>query len=1344
MRDLSWRIYLIILFIILNRSIGEAGSELMPIRNLTDLEGLSSIDISDIYQDSKGYIWIGTTNGLNRYDGNNIKRFKTKNSANLSDKITVLFEDENEGFWIGTSYSFGYFDYLTEEIIPAITDTIFLNSLSGLNIRDIQSFDAHHLVIYSYSGVFLYDKLSHQVIRQLDEEDYLLNSKDFPNDKNGSKEKKWVVINQKDFAQKGLAIFNKYDKTSTTYFPTDQGLELRHNIIYDYYFYTDTNLLIVTRRGVLGFNLITNKFTEILNYGHDGNSTLLYYNKKIWVSSLKGLYVAEETANIDNLKFEYIDFFNNLPIHCLAGSDDGLIWVGTQNSGVFVVNPNYQTATPLTQIINQLESAKLRSVKSIYKEKDIIWFGTDGGVVSVNTTNMSYNLFSHNPDDNSSLNIGGVMAILRLNESSIAFANWGGGLNIYNTFTEKISRVVFEPARRNSILDMVMQDSLLILGTKGRGVLIYNLYTNKSFGIEDDRGLDADEVFDILDDGENNFWLATNNGLYKLNGIEMCCEKFFFKHDNDLTDNTYNQLLIENDSLWIAGSEGLFLINNKNGDLLNYPQQNYFSENPVYLIVKGPYANTLWLNCANKLILFNYQSGLINEFSSSDGVPRYITCGIKSGEEEFLFGGLKGVFSISSKKISVDTTPPDICFTSLHVNNKMVTPKNGAIINRVINYTNKLILSYKENSFRIGFTTLEYKEPESCKYKYRLYSHEDSEGPEEWIDAENSLFAAFTNLPPDEYVFHVIASNGDGIWNTKGRKIHILIKPPFWQTNWFRIALSIFTVLLIYVFLAFRTHQLRMHKRILEKQVAERTLQLREANEYKLRFFTNVSHEFKTPLTLLLSPLREAKKRSDTQGYIARHIDIMHTNVERLLELINQIIDIRRIDQKMMNVNLYQGDIIQFLKSKFKTFELHAEEEHIEFEFNSSNEELYTYFDKDKLDKIVLNLLSNAFKHVEDNGRVEMDILFHQDSNDLRIIIANTGQEIAEEDIDKVFERFYQSGNNEKKVSGTGIGLSLTKELVTIMGGYVSVNSKNKRTSFTVILPLQTVQESENLHSENLDLGAYDKETNGLMSSTLTILDELKLKNYSLLLVDDNPDIRKYLKAELNDSFTIYSASNGQEAVQKAIAHNPDVIISDVMMPVMNGFQLLAEVKQNLELSHIPIILLTAKSTVTSEKIAFSGGADAYVKKPFSLELLVIHIYRLLKERERLKEKFSGKLQFERSGSAPSLIDDEFLNKLIAHIEENIIEEQLTPEILARHMGVSTSLLYKKIKTLTSLSTSELVRNVRIKCAVKLLEQRKFTVSEIIYMTGFKSRPYFYKNFKQHFTCTPNEYLKGH
>jgi signal transduction histidine kinase/CheY-like chemotaxis protein/AraC-like DNA-binding protein len=740
------------------------------------------------------------------------------------------------------------------------------------------------------------------------------------------------------------------------------------------------------------------------------------------------------------------------------------------------------------------------------------------------------------------------------------------------------------------------------------------------------------------------------------------------------------------------------------------------------------------------LFRFNVKKHEFQLFNVSDGLQSNAfseNAACKGANGLMYFGGING-FNVFDprEKLTVDASP--LSFISLRVMNEEARPgvkiNDREILERSISYTDKITLTHHDKVVTFEVSSLNFTFSEKNQYAFKLEGFDS-----QWSNFQNTRSVTYTNLKPGTYTLMAKAGNTGNVWVGKPIALQITVLPPPWKTWWAYTLYGSVIIIIVYVIRAIEKKHLRMKEAV--QAAGREKLKEKEISEMKFRFFTNVSHELKTPLTLIISPLEELLTLKDMSKPVREKLLLMHRHSGRLLALIHQLLDLRKAESGNMTLAVEQHDFVKFAFEVFESFTHLAERRNIAYSFHSEVDSLLIDFDENKIEMALTNIISNAFKYTPDAGKICCRIAVEKDSTlnktFCNISVEDTGRGMPKNVLDKIFDLYYQVVVVDSvKISGTGIGLSLVKEIMQLHGGLVSVESQvGTGSKFTIKLPLKkvasngSVPPSVRIDDEATIDGIFHKE----------ISEEEKPL---LLIIEDTDELRNYVASLLHDEFHVFQAASGEEGLKCALEKIPDIIISDVMMENMDGFELCNKVKNNVRTSHIPVILLTAKNMPESELSGLDAGADDYIKKPFNPIILIARVRRLLESRKQLKEYYSKKITLQPTNIEITNHDEKFLQKAMAYVEANLLNPDLSAESLGYEMAMSHSTLYRKLKALTGQSINEFTRAIRLKRAAQLLETGQYSVADAALQTGFSEVKYFRNYFKAQFGCLPSEYAR--
>ncbi|UKM63893.1 response regulator [Flavobacteriaceae bacterium GSB9] len=1284
----------ILIFLLSFAALAQSHKEQMAFRSLTVKQGLSQNSVISMAQDSIGYMWFATQDGLNRYNGRTFKQYNKQfediTRATFSNLGKVYFDKQNRLWIITHSGQLELYQPKTDDFksmsLPFRASTVF---------QDEQL----NLYIGSYGdGLFKVDAQTKDTV----------------------------------------SIFKNTDKSSTVYNIVQAEKEIMvaaSGAVYKVYANgryakvdvktnKETNFSTLEQDSAGGFWLgaygnglfyMSENSNVFIRYSHENlpndlniEDLLIDSKNRLWIATYSdGVYLIDfPTNSVKNFK---ANKNNPFAIHyndmlCLYEDITGLIWIGSDGTGASYYDEHLIKFNILTnnQVPRNVNVDMIRSFTTDRKHN--FWIGTSGkGLTYYNAQDETFKTFTNH---NSPLNSSRIIS-LNYFEDELWVGHQGYGLNIidgsgnYKDF----------PELKNHTIWRILEESKnrRWLATERHGVILFDKNDGiiKQFNSENS-GLAQNNIRAFIKGEHDDFWIGTDNkGVFKLDNRIDKVSKI------KGLDNKIKSLFFENQTLWVGTfGAGLKKYNILDKTIKTYTEKDGLPNQVVYGILPDSDKN-LWLSTNNGLCRFNPKNEGIEVFTIDDGLQdtEFNTGAyFKDARGTLYFGGLEGLNWFNPEKLTYNKEKPKTIISKFEVFSKERPLANHSE------------LKYNQNTVTFTFSSLHFAQPERNQYKYRLLNYEDH-----WVSPKDVNFAHYTNLPPNTYTFQVISSNYDGVWNDNPASFTFTILKPWYLTGGMRVfyVLLFFLLLLgIYRYLKFRWNV----KTQLQLEHAE-TERLKKLDEFKTKLYTNISHEFRTPLTLISGPIDHQLSKEHLKPEDREELGLVKQNANRLLNLVNQMVDLSLIDSGQARLKVTQGNLNVLLTQIVSAFQYKAYEKHIQI--NSSIENLNkVWYDADVIEKITSNLLSNAIKYAPKSS----DIIFDANKQDNALVLSviNTNNEIEKKDLGKLFERFYQ---DDATAEGVGVGLALVKELVSLSNGRVLVNSiDTNKIQFTVTLPIRknAFKPSEIDDSETEE----DK-----LSSENHFEGSLNDDSPALLIVEDDKDIRLFIASIFKNSYKIIEAVNGKIGVEKALKHIPDLIISDVMMPVADGIYLCNTLKYNELTSHIPIILLTAKVSEAQKKEGLKTGADAYVTKPFNPETLNLRVEKLIENRKMLQKHFSKSKSFNVGPEIKiSSTEADFLKRLKSVLGKNLINPDFTSVAFADAMGMSRTQLHRKLKAITGQSTSEFIRLERLKLSVELLKKSDSTVSEIAYQVGFNTPSYFIKCFKEVYKCTPNEY----
>ena len=1280
---------------------------------------LTSNDILCLADDADGFLWIGTREGLNRVDRHTGEMRQWRSPSIPNNLISCLLVTRKNEVWIGTDS--GLCRYVPEEDSIQVYDEELTGGVLGKwAVKALYEDEGGDLWIGTWSsGLFRYSSLSGEFFAypQLNERN---SAHVIYQDTRGNI---WVAG-----WDSGLTLLHhpkEMDKVAYTRYVHQRGddTSLQDDIVY--------------------------ALTEDVHSG------------SLWIGMRSGL----STMDLDE-PGRFVNYSpgkngSSLPcdeINSLLRDRSDNIWMGTLGGGVLMTStkpfPFIGYRPDLTK-----DGIHTSEVHTLFADADNnLWMGIGTyGLALQKYRDEEVRFYTHIPEFSDIEVVETVNAIIQRNNGDIWFGTHDGGVLVYRK-GEKVRRLRQQdmPSFYSDCITALYEDRKGNCWIGCRGGLGVSLaggehHKFEALAFENGGGSDWYQVMDICEDRDGSIWVATSNcGILHLVGNvqsprTLKCYNYSFSN-RSLSTNTALCFHIDRFGRLWAGTEG--------GGLLLYDRRTdaFIEMNRKYDIpgdrvgtIEEDETGALWLGTNVSLIRLQFFPGdetpSVRTYTTSDGLldNSFSSNAVSSCRrgEELLFSGHSGYNRFSPMELKEEQEVPPFYFTDIRVFNRpfivLEEEVRARISPKLPSFTDKIVLSYLYNNFSIEFAALTYLNPELNRYAYQLEGFDDDW---QYVDAKHR-HAFYNNLESGTYRFRLRATNENGVWSKNVRELKVVILPPPWQTWWAYLLYVIFGLLVgLLIFRVVRNrirlvNALRLQE--LEKSKSE------ELNHAKLQFFTNVTHELLTPLTIISASVDELKTR--VPGHEGLY-GVISTNIRRLIRLLQQILEFRKAESGNLKLCVSQGDIAAFVQREFESFLPLAKKRDLHFSLTCQPKSIIGFFDSDKLDKIIYNLLSNAAKYNREGGRVQVSLSFAIDCPEcIRLSVKDDGPGIPKERQKNLFRRFYEGDYRKFNTIGTGIGLSLTKDLVELHKGTITVESeKNQGTEFVVILPIargyfEEEQINEELVPEVLPMEEFSTDVPGKDSPAHA---------YTVLLVEDNEELLQLMKHLLQRAYRVVTARNGQDAVTIVNNEEVDLIVTDVMMPVMDGIELCKFVKSKLEYSHIPIILLTVKNREEDRAEAYEVGADAFISKPFHASVLRARIRNLLKTRERMMSDFRKQFTFQVKDLEYTDMDKEFVQRAIDCITRHAADEKFDQLQFADEMGTSKSTLYRKLKSLTGMTTTNFIRNVRLKAACRLLEERKDTIriSELAYSVGFSDPKYFSVCFKKEFGVLPTEYLE--
>lgn len=1289
-------------------------------------EGLPQETIHCITKDSQGFYWLGTSDGLVRFDGHDFITPEYHTAKITLDGLLIndIVEDNKHNIWIATSQNGVFrYDYISELLTPV-----------GVKNSNATS------IIYTQKGQIFVSYFTNGLYQIIQENGKFISKKIQFNNFDDSQittfehTKNHFVLGTNTGE---LFLFNnlKLKKTAIQKIQTDFELGKINNIVS-----IQNQVFICATNGLFKLSEDLKSVIKIPLHKIIPNQKKAFSVYDI-VAKNNTYYIATDNGLLELLKkhkFKLLKQYiskqkydihtpNNNVINDLF-IDDDLLLLGGNNLDIATITKN-----KIINLINTELQVGNPSVFSFEKYKDKLFIATTSGLL-VQDANKKYTKIP--------LPINRIRTITLDNDSNL----WVAALNkifiipldyldINNPYFITISP--FSEKNGNTIIRRLYKDNkgTIWIATNGDGLYQFtgniakNDFNYRIFKPNNSKNsLPSGFIIGISQDANHNFWLSTQTGLSKLSFDENTYDnpKFtnYFKGENGLKTNGILSTFTDSDKqLWIATRKGLHLY--KENKFIHFGKKEGLTNTFVYNILEDNLGN-LWLSTNGGIFRFNKATKKFTNYTVKDGLQSSefnLGAAYKDTETgELYFGGINGFNYFNPNEMDKLDKEGNLCFTNISIKDKNVSPLNSSILNKSISNTESVELNYTDFPVNLNFSALDYRPNSNISYAYKLLPDDT-----QWNILKDKNSLQLLSLSPKSYTLQIQGMSRGNLWKKAPLELKISVNPP-----WYRSVLAYLLYILLFLGIVYFIYNSSLQRK-LAGQEAKR---LQDLDDLKAKFITNITHEFRTPLTIILGFVDSLKEQFSAKKETLSTLNTIEQNGNNLLDLVNQMLDLSKLEKGSLSLNLIQSDIVAYLNHLLQSFSNIAKTKKINLQFASDVAVLKMDFDAEKIRQIFTNLISNALKFSKENTTVTLKI--KRNNNHLEITIIDEGFGIPATEIDQIFDRFYQVDNSEFKVSqGTGIGLSLTKELVLLMQGTIQVTSKiNKGTTFTICLPISCNEENKQITNLNIPL----KHTNVPELNQNIALEDTN----TVLVVEDNPDMSRYIVSCLAPTFKTIVASNGKQGLEIATNQIPDVIVTDVMMPIMDGYELTSILQKNEITNHIPIIMLTSKAMQDEKNIGLSSGADAYLTKPFNKKELIIRIENLIEKRTRLQQKFQEHKTPCVNKISENVKDKNslFLNKISCSIERNIENTEFNSYKLAAELSVSESQLYRKLKAITNYSTAVYIRKIRLLKAKEMLEKTGLTVSEIAYKTGFNDPNWFSRIFKKEFGVTPNDTRK--
>lgn len=1339
---------------------------------------LSNTSIRCFFKDNNSFIWFGTDEGLLRYDGTNLVRYEHNPNDETSishNNVNAIVQGKDNSLWVGTTKGLCKFNREKNNFINFHSIARNQDSLTNVCITSLAIDSAEKLWIGTHGGgINIYDFKKSKLLSiyenskntQNNNENYItsllcVKGRVWCGTMEGLKifESNTVAqvypTNTKSIQTKGVITKITKDNQGNVWLAYLKGNLIKSTYLNDQYvfekeilhkdenhklknilaIYSDKKNNIWIGDENSGLNYLKTKNNTMIHFGSESNelkrlptvaisSIYIDDQEHIWIGTINhGVYMLDDSIDMFGtlvLKDVVNNGFIDQEVTSFAQNSNGSVWLACNNLGLIKLNSSANELSIIKKINSKFK--KIKIVSLFFDSKDNLWISTIEGLYKLlhDTEKLKkYNLISGGFGNNK------PSAVFEDRKGEIWAGTFGSGLFYLDKKTDEFVNL-YEEQQDNNI-------------------------SNFSY------------ISSFAEDQEGLLWVGTFYGLYNLKEKSNHSYEYkIFLQDNDnpdgISSSAVQTVFIDTeDNIWLGTVDNGLNLKEKNSNSFKvFRKKDGLASNVVRGLIEDASGN-LWVSSNMGLTKFNPKTKSFKKYTKSDGLISNSflanSC-LVTNKGKLLFGSNKGMNTFYPDSINIVVPVPKMYFTDLKINNESVNiDSSNSPLKKTIGLTSEIVLTHKQRSFTISFTAINYKPTLTYNYCYMLKGFDD-----DWNCIGSKTSATYTNINPGEYVFLVKTTEQEIDSSSELLQLGITINPIIWLTFWAKLLYVIIVVFIIYFFLNIRMERVRIKNQlVVEKLAREKEHELLES---KTQFFTNISHEFRTPLSLISMPLEKFMRMKTLPSSMKKGLEVIQRNSDRMLMLVNELMNFSKMERAKLELNVQQGELVSFIKGTFFSFHDLAEKKNIVFSIDTDKSNVEGWFDHDKLEMILVNLLSNAFKFTDKEGQICLKVdLIKSESSDkktkkrsIKIQVIDNGIGISQSELPFIFDKFYQVRSTSKVINtGTGIGLSLSKGLVELHHGTINVESiPGNKTNFTIEIPIDKNNYSEDEIVKTKPLDNIKKKP--LVISTHELTEEFKneylegskenVSKSTILIVEDNDELRGYLVLELEPYFTVIEAINGLQGLEIAKENCPDLIISDVMMPIKTGIELCEEIKTNIETSHIPFILLTAKTSINDKISGISTGADVYITKPFKVQFLIAQVKQIIESRQKLYVQFSQNVHLLPGMVTKNKVDKEFLQKVINYIIENVQDSEIGVKQIAEIFNITHKQIYRKIKGLTGKTVVSFIRTVRMKEALKLMELQQYSLKEIAFMAGFNSASYFTTCFKEEYGKTPSEFLE--
>lgn len=1315
-------------------------------RAVSPPEGFTYSGIATITEDPMGMIWFGTQHGLYSYDTEGFNKYLHKPDDPNSPPgnfIRNLFCDSSGKMWISTNTGLAYYDFELERFVHCRFADDDGNRISR-NVLQVFEDKTKQIWLIDQRGLAKVDTIN-----------------------------KRFIYSTFDPAPSGLS-YAHIAADATLWLGTNNG-----NIYHSPYPY-DSLVFFGRFRNAIVHCILPVRNEVWIGYdwygadkvGYDGKHQAHYGNPsetghiignsrvrdiyedragRIWLATYKGIsiIIGEHITNYDTENYPGI---NHSSVFEIYEDAHGGIWVGAWSGGLYYLNMHDNHFIHIKDFFHPNQNTNVVS-SFVDGPGNTVLVGTESGLLfSYDISTQQYDSYTARDADNQ---LKSIKALQADSKGNIWIGTFTAGIWIKAPGSRTLTQLEYMKDRTEQIYTLLEDDSKMWIGSGTTGLHSYSLATGKTerFYLQGNnpKSLSNNSVRSLVKDNNGNLWVGTMNGLNFKEAGSNEFERFIAGQNGSNKSVNHNEIFSlhadRQGNIWIGtGGGGLNKFDPLTGEFEFVSIESGLEGREVYGILEDNSGN-IWVSTESGISMYDPRNKFVRNFTKEDGLQgNQFNPGAcyRSGKGLMFFGGSNGFSCFSPSSIRNNPVPPTVHLTTIAVNHEELKPGPESPLKKSAKYTGQITLQARQNSLTISFVANNYLQPGKNRFRYRLVNYDEN-----WIEAGSERRATFTKIPPGKYVFEVMAANNDGVWNPEPRKLAITIRQPV-LLRWYALMIyAVLSILLIY----FIQREIGYRHRLLLQIREERLLREHEEklSQMKMRFLTNITHEFRTPLSLILSPANHLLQKFGYDADARFLLDIMKRNTTRLQWLIQQMIDLRKIDMNKLDVVNKPVNVVKLCHKIAECFMADARDKNIELTVETELTESYLLSDPDKLDIVITNLVSNAMKFTPENGKVSITVENLADGcnmdfqwvfgekltgNVTRIRVEDSGPGMASDEIAHMFDRFTQGKGHEGM--GTGIGLSVVKEYVRLLGGFVGVSSEpSKGTVFTICFPWQdNIGILDDDHTDQSEI-LHEPVSESLVANGTELIDS----DIMVLVVEDDADMRSYISGVLKKYFKVITATNGKQGYEKAVSTIPDVIVSDVVMPGTGGFEMNRLLKENDLTSGIPVIIITARTDASVQIESLDAGAEAFITKPFSEELLIAHIRRVLtnlKHRKTAETKINDSSDFS-DDLEPA--DSMLVDKAIRLIEQKMLRSDFGVDTLARDLNMSRTSLYRKLKSLTGQSATEFIRYVRLKKALSLMESGNLSIEDVSLAVGFNSHSYFSHCFRQHFGKSPSEFL---